>query len=269
MSGCQKNIQLFTLAWSEETLKQTDPYIGILDNSANLRPDWREYWPIRQYLLNTKLNSNSYYGFFSPKFSLKTGLSGADVIAYINNNPGADVYTFSPQADMGAFFLNVFEQGELFDPGFLDAFQDFIKKIGIQKKLDDLIMDSRQVVFSNFMVAKPSFWRSWLEICEKLFAIAEVENNVLTQKINAATTYPGAVSRKVFMMERIASLLLTLEEWRCIPYSTFHCAWSALPTSQFKHEAVLSDALKIAYNDTKNQVFLEAFGQVRDKVFNK
>lgn len=267
MPGSQKNINLFTLAWSKELLKQTDPDIAILDNSANLRPDWREYWPIRQYLLKNKLDSNSYYGFFSPKFSLKTGLNGADVIDHINSNPGADVYTFSPQADMGAFFLNVFEQGDVFDPGFLLVCQNFLNEVGIFADLQNLIMDSRHIVFSNFIVAKSVFWQDWLQLCEKLFSVAEENKTILASNINVATTYPGAVPRKVFIMERIASLILYLGVYKCAPYSTYHCAWSALPTSNFKQEAIISDALKMAFNVTKNNDFLDSYGLLRNRIF--
>ncbi|MDL1867795.1 hypothetical protein FBR06_11350, partial [Betaproteobacteria bacterium PRO4] len=57
-----RNVQLFTIAWSSETCIQTDPNITILDNTANPRPDWREYWPIRHFLKNNELEENTLYG---------------------------------------------------------------------------------------------------------------------------------------------------------------------------------------------------------------
>ena len=123
-------VELFSIAWSPETLVQTDPDIAILDNSANQRPDWREYWPMRRYLLETPMEDDTFYGFLSPKFTSKTGLSGADVIRFMEAHPQADVFTFSPQADMGAFFLNVFIQGETFDPGSLNACEELLSHIG-------------------------------------------------------------------------------------------------------------------------------------------
>src|ERR1700687_1077814 len=33
-----------------------DPDFGVRDNSANERPDWFEYWPIRKFLLNEPLD---------------------------------------------------------------------------------------------------------------------------------------------------------------------------------------------------------------------
>lgn len=261
------NVQLFSIAWSAETLVQTDPDIAIIDNSANERPDWREYWPMRNYLLHAPLNPNTFYGFLSPKFASKTGLTGADVIRFVHSQPDADVFTFSPQADMGAFFLNVFEQGETFDPGFLATCQELLEHIGQPTDLKELVMDSRQVVFSNFVVARPAFWRQWLVLCEKIFTLAEANNSPLAVRVNAPSTYPGQVQRKVFIIERIASLLLASGWWRCAPYNTFQCAWSALPTAQFRDEAVASDALKLAYNETKHSDFISAYAALRSRIF--
>lgn len=262
-----QDIRLFSIAWSPETLAQTDPDIAILDNSANLRPDWREYWPMRHYLLNTALDANTYYGFLSPKFTSKTGLTGAGVIRFMHDQRGADVFTFSPQADMGAFFLNVFEQGETFDPGFLSICQELLEHIGQPVDLRSLVMDSRHVVFSNFIVARPAFWRQWLALCEKIFQLAEANGSPLAIKVNATTTYPGQVPRKVFIIERMASLLLASGQWRCMPYSTYQCAWSALPTARFRNEAIASDALKLAYNETRHGEFINAYAELRSSIF--
>jgi 2-polyprenyl-3-methyl-5-hydroxy-6-metoxy-1,4-benzoquinol methylase len=261
------NVQLFSIAWSPATLVATDPNIAILDNSANLRPDWREYWPMRQYLQHTPLDADTFYGFLSPKFASKTGLSGADVIRFIHSRPDADVFTFSPQADMGAFFLNVFLQGETFDPGLLGVCQELLGHVGQPVDLPSLVMDSRQVVFSNFIVARPAFWQQWLALCEKIFQLTEANDSPLAAQINAPTTYPGQVPRKVFIIERMASLLLACSTWRCAPYSTFQCAWSALPTAQFKNEAIASDALKLAYNETRHGDYLGAYAALQGRIF--
>src|ERR1700682_4374243 len=49
-----------------------DPGFAVLDNSANERPDWYEYWPIRKFLLNEALDEDAFYGFLSPKLKSKT-----------------------------------------------------------------------------------------------------------------------------------------------------------------------------------------------------
>ncbi|QYY32354.1 MULTISPECIES: hypothetical protein [Cupriavidus] len=261
-------IQLYQIAYSEAVLQRLDPGYLPLINMGHDRHDWREYWPMRKFLLENELADDCYYGFFSPRFLEKTGLGHADVVRFIESCPAdTDVVTFSPQPDMGAFFLNVFEQEELFEPGFLRASQAFLEFAGVQADLAGLIMDSRQIVFSNYFAAKPPFWRAWLALNEQLFAICEGEDSELKSALTFATPYPGQVQRKVFLMERIASLLLTLNPaWRVKAYSTFACAWSATRLGQFKLDAVLSDALKIAMREQGFGDYTSAFAQVRDRL---
>lgn len=272
-SGClgfvymKSNIFLYQICYQNDHIESLDPDFMVLENRENLRPDWREYWPIRNYLLKSDLDEECYYGFMSPKFSQKTGLRGADVKSFISAHSGADIFTFSPQADMGALFLNVFEQGDTFDPGFFATVQELLIYFGYSVDLKSLVMDSRQVVFSNFIVARPAFWREWLNLCEKIFDLAESGDSDLADRVNRPTSYPGSVPCKVFIIERMASFLLASGQWCCAPYSTYQCAWSALPTSQFKQEAISSDALKMAYNETKNEDFLSAFAALRNRLF--
>ena len=40
--------------------QELDPDFGVLDNSANERPDWFEYWPIRRFLLEEALDENAF-----------------------------------------------------------------------------------------------------------------------------------------------------------------------------------------------------------------
>ncbi|WP_322978963.1 hypothetical protein [Pseudomonas sp. C11] len=259
-------VHLFHIAYSEATYRDMPAGYQLLDNMAHERDDWREYWPIRRFLLEQPLDEQAFYGFFSPRFKEKTGLDHAHVTAFVQAS-GADVCTFSPQPDMGAFFLNVFEQEELFQPGFLETSQAFLARAGIDLALRNLVMDSRQVVFSNYIVARPAFWRRWLELNEQLFAICEQESSELAERLRQSSSYPGAVPCKVFLMERLASLLLAIEpQWRVRAYNTFDCAWSASRLNQFRLEAVMSDALKIAMREQGFGQYLEAFTALRDRL---
>src|ERR1700693_5681580 len=75
--------------------QELDPGFDVLDNSANERPDWFEYWPIRKFLQSESLDENAFYGFLSPKFQLKTGLTAAAVRDFVAAaDPVTDVVLF-------------------------------------------------------------------------------------------------------------------------------------------------------------------------------
>ena len=261
-------IKLYQIVYSQKTLEGLHPGYLPLDNLDSKRNDWREYWPIRNFLLETPLDEGCLYGFFSPRFLEKIGLNHSQVIDFIESySPGADVFTFNPQPDMGAFFLNVFEQNEVFDPGFLPACEAFLQAVGMPIDLRSLIMDSRHIVFSNYFVARPVFWRAWLILNEKLFEVCEGPDNALKESMTSETTYTGAVQRKVFFMERIVSLLLAINPgWRVHAYNTFNCAWSASKLGQNQQDAVISDALKVAMREQGYPQYLSAFAAIRDKL---
>ena len=229
------NIEIHQIAYSPETLAGVDPGFRALDNLANSRPDWWEYWPVRRFLRETPLRDEAFYGFLSPRFRDKTGLSAVQVHEFVAAAASdADVITFSPQVDMGAFFLNLFEQNEMFDPGFTEASQAFFDAIGYPVELGNLMMDSRQVVISNYFVARRGFWSAWLAINERLFEICEGPDSALKGMLIAPTTYRNGTQRKVFLSERIASLLLaTQPQWRVRAFNPYGLAWSASRLSQF------------------------------------
>lgn len=263
-------IHAFQIHYNAATRASLDPGFEPLDNSANERPDWYEYWPIRRHLLNEPLDDAAFYGFFSPKFGTKTSLSHDQVQAFVREAaPHADVVLFSPQPDMGAFFLNVFEQAEAFDAGLIAAYEAFLQQIGRPVPLAQLVMDSRQTVFSNYFVARPAFWREWLTLNEAMFAVCEGPDSPLKAALCHATTYTGpngAAQRKVFLMERAASLLLTIQpQWRSVAHNPFGMGWSMSRFREHPNEAYISDALKMAWRDQHYPQYLQAFIAVRER----
>lgn len=240
----------------------------MLDNLNNDRPDWYEYWPIRRFLLNETLDEDAFYGFFSPKFGQKTLLSYQQVLDFIRQHvKQADVFLFSPQPDMSAVFFNIFEQGEVHHPGLITAYETLLNQINWQLDLRSLVMDSRQIVFSNYFVARPAFWREWLDLNEFLFVTCEGPDNSLKDALTQATTYPGAAQLKVFLMERTASLLLTLKpQWRTKAANPFTMGWSMSRAREHPIEVYISDALKIAMREQNFPEYLTAFTKIRDQI---
>lgn len=235
-----------------------DPGFLVLDNSSNERPDWYEYWPMRRFLLQEPLDENAFYGFLSPKFRLKTNLDAAQVREFIARSPDADVFLFSPSIHNSAYFWNVFEHGESEHPGLAGVAARLLARIDPSARIDALVSDSRNTVHSNYFVAKPRFWRAWLAVNERLFAIAEAPDDELGAELRAATAYRGSanVQMKIFVMERMATWLLSRD-------STFR-AYARDPFASRSRIyklplAVACDALKIAYATQGREQYKDVF----------
>jgi len=243
---------------------ELDAGFEVLDNSANERPDWFEYWPIRKFLLNEPLDEDAFYGFLSPKFHLKTNLTAAMVHEFIGRTGGArDVFLFSPSIHNSAYFLNVFEHGDAEHPGLLRVAARFFERIDPSVKFDELVSDSRNTVHSNYFVAKPRFWRAWLAINERMFAIAETPDDPLGQELRALTPYRGRqnVQMKIFIMERVATwLLLCNRDFVACSRDPF-----AARSRIYKLPvAIVCDALKIAYATEGRRQYKDVFLMVRN-----
>jgi hypothetical protein len=87
------------------------------------------------------------------------------------------------------------------------------------------------------------------------------------------TSYPGpggqGAQRKVFLMERAASLLLaTQPQWRSVAHNPYGFGWSASRLRQHPTEAYISDALKMAWREQPFPQYLQAFATVRERFRN-
>jgi hypothetical protein len=243
--------------------QELDPGFKVLDNSANERPDWFEYWPIRRFLLNQALDEDAFYGFLSPKFKLKTSLT-ADMVreSVLAADSATDVILLSPSIHNSAYFLNVFEHGDAEHPGLKSIAKRLFERLDMPSDLDALVSDSRNTVHSNYFIAKPRFWRAWLAVNEKMFAIAETPSDTLGEALRTPTTYRGGstVQMKIFIMERMATWLLTSGHGFAARVRDPFVARARIYKLPV---AIVCDALKIAYATQGRAQYKDVFLLVR------
>lgn len=261
-------VKIHQIHYDEATRLSRDPLFIPLDNSGNTRPDWREYWPIRNFLLANTLEEGTLHGFVSPKFGAKTGLSGQQAIAFASTKPH-DVVTFSPFVEQASFFLNVFEHGETNHPGMLPAMQAFVDHAGLGMDLRGQVCSHATSVFSNYFVARPAFWREWLRLGEMLFAICENPAHPLAPALVARARYhagSGEVEQKVFIMERLVTLVLLRHGFSVVAYDPFAITRSGIPASFLDEDMRIANGLKLAYLATGDMKYIESFYRHRNGV---
>jgi protein O-GlcNAc transferase len=270
-STSQQDIEtkIYQIFYSEETQKKIDQGFIPLDNLENSRPDWFEYWPIRNYLLNTDLDEEAYYGFLSPKFKEKTGLTSQQVNDYIAVNAmHNDVISFSPFFDQSSYYLNNFIQGMSSHSENTQTFIDAIAKIYPEVDVFNLVMDSSNTIFCNYFVAKPKFWREWLACCEKLFIEAEQNTSDLAIALNDRANYDGGLlPAKVFVIERVASLILaTQPNWKVQAYDSKLMPMSNPQMGTYLEELTAMSDLKTLYLHDKDEQHLVRYYEIREEL---
>lgn len=266
----QRRIEIRQIFYSEATRQQLDPGFIPLDN-CNQRPDWREYWPIRGFLQQHTLDENTLYGFFSPKFGQKTTLTSAAVLEFLATVPrDIDVVGFSPFFDQGAVHLNTFEQAATNHGNSWPVFEQAVAFVAPGLDPHNVVMDSRHSIFCNYFVATAAFWRRWLAVNEVLFSVAEAGTSALAQLLNAPLPYAnGFVPAKVFVQERVVSLLLLAERhWRVRHFDPLRLPMSESILRAYPADLLVLDALKTAAIETGHDNYLKLFQQVRNTLLD-
>lgn len=261
---------IYQIFYSEATKAQNDPGFFPMDNIANERPDWREYWPIRNYLLNTNLEEDTRYGFLSPKFESKTTLNANKVTEFIANDD-SDVILFSPYFEQSAFNFNVFEQLEAAHGGSLIVVQECLRILRPDINIYSLIMDSRNTVYCNYFIANKKFWKIWLTYCEMIFNIAESNDSELAKRLNSDVVHDGGTAAmKVFIIERIASFILaTSNDIKIKFYNPMELPLGDQAWKNFRNELCILDSLKISFLTNPLVQYAQEFEKIRFEVLAK
>ena len=261
---------VYQVFYNDETRRQLDPGFIPLDNTANLRPDWFEFWVIRNFLRSNRLEEEGWYGFLSPKFMDRTGVPAAHVHAAIDwFDRQADALLFSTAWDQIAYFLNPFEQGELWHPGLRALSQSFFDRIGLTLDLKTLVTHSGSSAFSNYVVARPAYWRKWLALADPFFELVEAEADGLagsTPYGDPHTLYP----MKTFIQERFPAVILNDGALRgvCPDQPQHQLVYDRLfgPMPRVRRQLHACDLMKAEYCRTRDEDYLRIYWKIRREI---
>ncbi|MCL1961289.1 MAG: hypothetical protein FWG56_05860 [Desulfovibrionaceae bacterium] len=268
---------VYQIYYDEKSRNSLDSGFVPLNNTENRRPDWYELWVIKNFLENTELLDDAWYGFLSPKFYAKTRLRANDVHEFLKKvDLSADAVTISYSWEQIAYFLNSFEQGDLFHPGITKVSQQFFDLIGLETDLAKLVGHSGNSVFCNFIIAKPVYWKKWLEMVVAFFDFVEKGGSALARELGGTTSY-GSVRHqtpmKTFVQERFPSVILTKNRFRTEVLDISHVqpVFGRLFQEHPRTRRLLQtcDALKREYSESGDADLLNAYWKVRSLIPKK
>jgi len=263
------NINIYQIYYSDETRKLLLPGFIPLDNSSNVRPDWFEFWVILNFLRENNLEDGAWYGFLSPKFYEKTGFDSRFVLEIVEKyGENANVALFSPDWDQLSYFLNPFEQGEVWHPGLLPLSQKFIDTIDLNIDLKNLVSDTTSSVFSNYVIAKKEFWEEWKRIAEAFFKYAENNSEFKIHVSYGSVQYQYPM--KTFIQERFASLILSTRNFKVLSPDqslTSPIFFRLFPQDVITRRYLQScDVMKKKYRETLDEKFIEMYWELRKNI---
>lgn len=165
-------------------------------------------------------NDDAYFALLSPRFYEKTGLKPAQIIGFLRNNVGYDVYLFNPYPMNVYYNLNVWQQGEHNHPGLLKLTNYLFS----EAKVDfDVYAPHRNniynAVYCNYWVGSKQFYDQFISFLRHLDnTIHKLPNDKQALFFNQAT-YRTQASFYPFVFERMLSTYLLMNsEIKSKPY---------------------------------------------------
>lgn len=262
--------KIFQIYYDESSRRKLDPGFIPLDNSCSPDADWHEFWPILNYLNTHELEDDVWYGFLSPKFTKKFNCSSAYVYGFLNRIPaGTEVALFSPGWDQLCYFKNPWEQGEIWHPGVTNITQRFLASVGETADITQLVTDVTSSVFSNYILAKKSYWLEWMRISNQLAKFID-ENQELSQLLTVYGNLNNKKQIKTFVQERMASYLLATRDFKTAASTrskSFPIFKNIFPESELIRKPLeLCDHFKRKYRSTKDQTYLKAYADTKNLI---
>ena len=250
------SFRLLQIAYSAETLNPISPDFAILNNLDNAKPEWYELWPMLQYLNATPLDDDCWLGFFSPKFHLKTGWTGWNIKEFtLRQSNQCEAVLFGQAWDQIAYFRNVFEQGEYWHPGLTEISEEIYRRVGLNVNLKMLVNHTGNACFSNFIVAKPTYWKMWAYYANRLFEFIENDDSRIGKLSRGDVSY-GAKERlapiRTFIQERLHAILLNQISGQVV---TFERVTESQPFERL-FEATHENSLKLKLCDIHKRLYL-------------
>ena len=207
---CTRKVTLFQICYDDQSFCNLETGFTPLDNRDG-PPEFREIVPIFSYLKENDLEEDEWLGFFSPKFSEKTGLGANDVLDEVRTYGGDhDVILFTSGWTQIAFYQNVWEHGEFCHPGLLGISEELAREAGYALDFDNLISVLDNSVFSHFLVAKKAFWMEWFRIVEVYFHMLIAKDELFLLRTKHGQ---DEIEMHPFIIERVPSLILAANKF--------------------------------------------------------
>jgi hypothetical protein len=169
-----------------------------------------------------------------------------------------------------AYFLNPFEQGEYWHPGIADLSQKLLDQLGYRVDISNLVTHSYNFTFSNYIIAKPRYWRLWLEMANHLFDYIEHGDSEAAILARAETTY-GPASRyapiKAFIQERMPCVIGAMHKFKYFvieDLNSFPIFDRVFSEDKYTRSLLQTcNILKARYTQTRDDDYLKAFHSTR------
>lgn len=260
--------------YRDEQLPFLEPRMKAWDNRENARPEWCEYWIMRNAWMDEAKHFDDLTGFFSWKYRQKLELEYGQIEGFIRAHPGADCCIFSPAVFQVAFYRNVWHQAEVWHPGMTRVAQGMLDELGIRVDLAESVDHHLSTAYANLWVGSRPFWRAYMGFMEPMFDYIEAqknrENSPFWQNRYGSTGGKGHVQSLPvipYLIERMFSVFVKLHpEFRI---AAWEYPFDILQKRAFRAAGLipLANWCKLMFQQTGQNLYLNLFAKIQTEMY--
>lgn len=203
----------------QDQLDGLDPSFVPYDNTKNSDKEWREYHVFKEAFASGLIAENQLTGLVSWKFRSKTNISGKEFLDFIKKRPGYDFYFVNPYPLDVIIYKNIWDQGCVYHPNFINITQAVFENAGINVPIKDIISLLSDTGLCNYFVASREFWLELLKLGNKIEdSIRNKLTNELRNIIHLQADKRIQANYIPFIFERIFPLILRSGKFKYIVY---------------------------------------------------
>lgn len=157
-----KTVAVFEPIYSPDQTLTCAEFLPLV-RADNSRPEWREFKIMIDMYRNGDYLRHDYTGLFSPKFTLKSKISGTTFLEFVQRHSDSDICFINPFPQLAYWSYNVWMQGEQAHPGLMQAAQALLDASGVKMKLRDTPRNGPEsLAYCNFWVGSQRFWEEYV-----------------------------------------------------------------------------------------------------------
>ena len=199
--------QIYYESWQRDLL---DPSFAALDNSG-LKSELEEFLVLERLAKSEHVKGAKLWGALSWRFTERTGMKSTDWVAAIQADRGKDVYFCDPAPVNEALYHNLWLQGEIAHPHFLEVCIAFFKATKLPLETLSAIVPGEQYATANYFVGTPRFWELYLPWVTELLKVANKNMPPKERDLMHAKAAEGphkGMSLMPFILERLFPIFM-------------------------------------------------------------
>lgn len=227
----------------------------------NRYASWREFRIFVDFFRRGGHTNADMTGIFSPKFQLKSNITGQQFIDFAQSHAEADVCFINVFPTIPYYSYNVWMQGESTHPGLLQRAQALLAASGIDWDLSATPRhNGANLCYGNFWVGTPAFWQAYVGgVLDPIARFLETNPDAPEARaVFDAAPHTVEAPFLPFITERLFSTFLSLHPaLKVVPFHDAgrdplrHC------TTEFRREVVCHMRSRVDQADASNSFTLE------------